>query len=350
MRLFKLTIAVLSSFIFVYCETPPETVDSEKITLLELSISPDSATLFKGESRSFTVTGSYSDNLNKDVSDLVTWSSSNLELLTIVDGVATANAIGNLNISASLDGISISASVTIIPAELLSINISPQETTTLVEGQKQQFSAIGKYNDNSTEDLTNIVIWSSGNTDIITVNDSGLVSAEGQGKVLITASYESIITTIEVEVKVESNSDISAVIESSVEIELVSDEEMNRVRYAVEAAREAEAKFFDPVTLREAENALKEAELFRSRDVQLARKKLEISIQKATQALNNSIQRKWYQVNIMMDERFEELLENQVDKFAKDEFLQVKLAREEARKFAENDDLYKATLDGLEVE
>jgi len=51
----------------------------------------------------------------------------------------------------------------------------------------------------------------------------------------------------------------------------------------------------------------------------------------------------------MMDERFEELLENQVDKFAKDEFLQVELAREEARKFAENDDLYKATLDGLEV-
>ena len=51
----------------------------------------------------------------------------------------------------------------------------------------------------------------------------------------------------------------------------------------------------------------------------------------------------------MMDERFEELREKQVDKFAKDEFLQVELAREEARKFAENDDLYKATLEGLEV-
>ena len=149
--------------------------------------------------------------------------------------------------------------------------------------------------------------------------------------------------------KAEQITEVSEETRSPVENESVSDEEMNEARYAVEAAKEAEAKFFDPVTLREAENALKEAELFRSRDVELARKKLEISIQKAKQALKNSIQRKWYQVNIMMDERFEELLENQVDKFAKDEFLQVELAREEARKFAENDDLYKATLDGLEV-
>ena len=324
-------------------------MESEKSTLLALSISPDSATLFKGEKRSFTVSGTYSDNTIKDITSLVTWSSSNSELLTIIDGEAVAIAIGKVDISASLDGFSSSTSVTIIPAELLSIDINPQQTSTLIEGQIQQFFAVGKYNDSSTEDLTNIVAWSSGDSDILKVNNKGLVTAGQEGKVFLTASYELISSSLEVEVKAEPITGVSEETRSPVENKSVSDEEMNEARYAVEAAREAEAKFFDPVTLREAENALKEAELFRSRDVELARKKLEISIQKATQALNNSIQRKWYQVNIMMDERFEELLENQVDKFAKDEFLQVKLAREEARKFAENDDLYKATLDGLEV-
>lgn len=349
MRLFKLTVVVLLSFIFVYCETPPETVESEKSTLLALSISPDSATLFKGEKRSFTVSGTYSDNSIKDITGLVTWSSSNSELLTIIDGEAVAIAIGKVDISASLDGFSSSTSVTIIPAELLSIDINPQQTSTLIEGQIQQFFAVGKYNDGSTEDLTNIVVWSSGDSDILKVDNTGLVTAGQEGKVFLTASYELISSSLEVEVKAEQITEVSEETRSPVENESVSDEEMNEARYAVEAAKEAEAKFFDPVTLREAENALKEAELFRSRDVELARKKLEISIQKAKQALKNSIQRKWYQVNIMMDERFEELLENQVDKFAKDEFLQVELAREEARKFAENDDLYKATLDGLEV-
>ena len=105
MRLFKLTIAVLLSFIFIYCETPPETVESEESTLLALLISPDSAKLFKDEKRSFTVVGTYSDNSKKDITDLVTWRSSNSELLTIVDGVATAIATGSLTIFASLDDV-----------------------------------------------------------------------------------------------------------------------------------------------------------------------------------------------------------------------------------------------------
>jgi hypothetical protein len=48
-------------------------------------------------------------------------------------------------------------------------------TPSAVVGTTVQFRAIGTYSDNSTQDLTNQVAWSSSNTAVATITSTGLL-------------------------------------------------------------------------------------------------------------------------------------------------------------------------------
>jgi trimeric autotransporter adhesin len=56
-------------------------------------------------------------------------------------------------------------------------------------GQTVQFTAMGNYADNSTQNLTGQVQWSSSNQNVASVDSSGNVTAKGAGTATITASY-----------------------------------------------------------------------------------------------------------------------------------------------------------------
>jgi len=72
-------------------------------------------------------------------------------------------------------------------ASLVSLNITPTSPS-LVIGSTQQFHAIGSFSDNSTQDLTTQVSWSSGSPSVATITSGGLASGIGQGSSLITAT------------------------------------------------------------------------------------------------------------------------------------------------------------------
>lgn len=74
---------------------------------------------------------------------------------------------------------------------LASIAVNPASTT-LVRGSSQQFSATGTYSDDSTEDLTNFLRWTSSDTSVATVSSTGLVTAVGSGSAIIFAESGSI--------------------------------------------------------------------------------------------------------------------------------------------------------------
>ncbi|UBO73676.1 beta strand repeat-containing protein [Aeromonas rivuli] len=59
-------------------------------------------------------------------------------------------------------------------------------------GIDTQYQAIGAYSDGSTEDLTTKVSWSSSDTAIATIDESGLAKAMGLGQSTITASYQGV--------------------------------------------------------------------------------------------------------------------------------------------------------------
>ena len=81
------------------------------------------------------------------------------------------------------------------PPTLVSISVTPNSQT-IAASTEQQFIATGTYSDQSTQNVTGAVTWSSSNTGIATVGNSaptsGLAMAVGKGSATITATSGTI--------------------------------------------------------------------------------------------------------------------------------------------------------------
>jgi hypothetical protein len=83
----------------------------------------------------------------------------------------------------------------ILPPSLHSIEITPVNPT-IQNGRNYHFTAIGIYSDNSSQDITTSVTWSSSNTSVATISNvagsNGLAAAVGSGSATIMATSGSI--------------------------------------------------------------------------------------------------------------------------------------------------------------
>jgi hypothetical protein len=70
------------------------------------------------------------------------------------------------------------------------IEIDPQDVTVPLRDMEQQFRIVAKYTDGSTRDVTREAFLESSNTDIATVDRSGLVVSLRRGEAAILARYE----------------------------------------------------------------------------------------------------------------------------------------------------------------
>ena len=104
------------------------------------------------------------------------------------DFPVAANAVGAATISASLNGGSATSTVTVAPAELVTLTLSPQQPTNYV-GESVQFTVTGTMTDGSTEDFTGRATWSSSNADVARVSGSGVASLLAAGQATIGASF-----------------------------------------------------------------------------------------------------------------------------------------------------------------
>jgi len=143
-------------------------------------------------------TGHYSDNSTQDLTASVTWSSSDTAVATISNastskGLAQGISQGSATITAtdSVSGISATTTLTVSAATLTAIDITPADPS-IVVGTTQQFMATGHYSDNSTQDITASVTWSSSDTAVATISNvstsKGLAQGIGQGSATITAT------------------------------------------------------------------------------------------------------------------------------------------------------------------
>ena len=74
---------------------------------------------------------------------------------------------------------------------LTGIALTPASASIPV-GSSQQFTATGSYSDGSTQNITNIVAWTSSNPAVASVSSAGLASAVSAGTTLITATQASV--------------------------------------------------------------------------------------------------------------------------------------------------------------
>jgi hypothetical protein len=163
--------------------------------LLSLVVTPANPSVPKGETDQFTATGTFSDKSTQNLTSLVTWSSGTPTVATInTGGLATAAATGTSNISASLKGISGKTVLTVTPAALLSIAVTPANPS-LPKGETDQFTAIGTFSDKSTQILTTQVTWASATTSVATISTGGLATAVATGTSKVSATLNGVSGT-----------------------------------------------------------------------------------------------------------------------------------------------------------
>jgi len=119
----------------------------------------------------------------------VTWSSNNTGIATVSQsGVVTGVAPGNATITATSEGKSGTAAITVSPIPVATVTVAPT-TLPLIVGQTGTLTATTR--DAANNILTGrAVTWSSSNTGIATVAPNGTVTAVAPGSATITASSE----------------------------------------------------------------------------------------------------------------------------------------------------------------
>jgi hypothetical protein len=142
------------------------------------------------QTRQFTATGTYSDGSQQYLTPQVAWTSADNTIATVSPtmGLVTAVGVGTVNISAALDGVSGSSSITTIASTLTGVVITPASWTMQV-GTNQQFTATATLGANVIMDETQASKWASSNKNVATVSATGLVTAVSAGSATITAVY-----------------------------------------------------------------------------------------------------------------------------------------------------------------
>ena len=168
-------------------------------TVTGISVTPDDITLPIGISEQYTASAIYSDGSIQDLVSGVTWTSSDTAVATIDNnGLAAVLAAGTTTITATVGSFSDSSTITVVPAQLLSIALSPA-TVSMSAGTQQQFTATGNFDDGSTQVLTS-GLWSSSATSVLTVDANGLSLAVGPGSSTVTFTSGTISQTATVTV------------------------------------------------------------------------------------------------------------------------------------------------------
>ena len=169
-----------------------------KPVLTAISVGPTGQNIQQGDTLQMSARGTYDTQPPQDISGQVLWSSDNLAVATVVKGglVTGVSAPGTANISATLQTLTGSASVTVVLTGVTKITITPQ-TVNVKQGATQNFTCAATVTGQpnpvditasaawTTSDTTNTSITNGSNPAVLTV-DSGATLNE---TVTVTATY-----------------------------------------------------------------------------------------------------------------------------------------------------------------
>lgn len=150
-------------------------------------VQPLSRTLVLGESAVFTATP-------RDVNGsplpgrVITWSSNNTDVATVSQaGEVVTHGVGAATITATSEGASGSATVTVSSVPVASVAVQPSSATLTVGGSATLGADV---RDASGAPLDRAVTWSSDNSAVASVSAAGVVTALSPGSATITAQSE----------------------------------------------------------------------------------------------------------------------------------------------------------------
>lgn len=125
-----------------------------------IQIEPLQIGLPLGAAQSLKVVGFLSDGTQTDVTDDVGWTLQNSSSAAVENSILQTFQPDEQILTATLGELQATSEVSIREAELVSIQVTPQNAQ-LPVGLDRQFRAVGQYTDGSSLDITDLVNWSS---------------------------------------------------------------------------------------------------------------------------------------------------------------------------------------------
>lgn len=161
-------------------------------TVQRLELSTSNVSLARGTTQQVIATALYSDGTKRDVTAATAWSSSDSTVAGINAGLLSAVAPGSVLITARYSGFAATAAVTVTPAVIVGLQLTPP-TATVPVGVSRQYVATATFSDQTTQDVTTSAIWSTGNNTIATVSTGsggGLALGRAIGTTSVAASFQ----------------------------------------------------------------------------------------------------------------------------------------------------------------
>ncbi|MGD6736199.1 Ig-like domain-containing protein, partial [Photobacterium leiognathi subsp. mandapamensis] len=170
-------------------------VNVTEATITDITVTPSTKNIPKGQTLFLKAIATYSDDTFSDVSHSVAWMSDNTAVATVTkNGQLFANHKGRVGVIASKDGItSNTVHMNVTEAIITEITVTPATVGILI-GQTEQLIATAIYSDGRSFDISRSVTWTSEDTAVATITMNGLLFANHEGKTLITAFKDDIIS------------------------------------------------------------------------------------------------------------------------------------------------------------
>jgi len=162
--------------------------------LASIVIQPSDGTMAPGTRKQLVAMGTFNDGSTRDITFLVTWTSSIPSIASVGAGTGIASALspGVVTVTANLASVMGSTSLTVSNATIVSVLISPTNVT-IPTGGSNRFTATGVFSDSSTQDMTASVTWSSSDTTVATVGNAsgtfGFALGVSSGTANISATF-----------------------------------------------------------------------------------------------------------------------------------------------------------------
>jgi uncharacterized protein YjdB len=182
------------SLLFASCAQPTEPT---------LDLTPNTQTVIAGQPLQLTVTRRFPGGALEDVTSRVTYTSSDRAIANVSErGLVTAGAQGGTAVIKAFDTSSDAtalATVTVVEAQITSIDVSPSVLVMSRSAPAKQFTATARFNNGSTGDVSNQVLWTSVNTAVAIVGNSqldrGVVRpvADGDTSILATDAKTGVV-------------------------------------------------------------------------------------------------------------------------------------------------------------
>jgi len=164
-------------------------------SIIGVGVTPSNPTVSLGEGVQFVATGYYSDQSTRNITDVVTWESSDASVMSISsaldqEGLGTPLAAGSARVRANFfELISNEVSVVVTEAVVTSLSVQPRVVSLHVNATVQ-LVAEAEFSDGSHGNVSGTVRWITSDGTIATVESAGQVTATGLGTANIRAVYE----------------------------------------------------------------------------------------------------------------------------------------------------------------